>query len=315
MKRFFMCNLLVVLLTLFSGGDVIGFSGAFSTIPPHLHTIEYVPRKGFMRRHSTPVAIASEIEKPPIEIIDNVLYPESEYKERMKIGKKAQFENDADGEVSIMSFAANDPRLTLTYHEFPLQSMDKLVNLAAEEYESVNGVKPRTLVDLGSGCGRCVLYAALALDADDKYHQVWDEVHGIEISSLMHNYAVDTVVERGVDKGYLNVDVKDEDTNSKFTKIYFHCGAAEDLKKVLAKADVIFCYSTVFDDDGFSPDIGAMILSKEWSQMLADACKDGTAVVTTDRALNPIFGWDLKYVLEVDNPSLLQSTGYISIRK
>ena len=59
-------------------------------------------------------------------------------------------------------------------------------------------------------------------------------------------------------------------------------------------------------------DMKAMILDDEWSLMLADACKKGTGIVTTDRALNPKHGWSLKQVLDVDNPSLFGSTGYVS---
>ena len=61
--------------------------------------------------------------------------------------------------------------------------------------------------------------------------------------------------------------------------------------------------------------IGLDNLVEEWSELLADSCKFGTVVVTTDRALNPVNGWVLKNRLDVENPSLLGSTGYISIRQ
>lgn len=273
------------------------------------------------RMESAPQAITSQIEIPPTDIINNVLYPESKYNERMKIGRDAQFDSADGSDASILAIDANDPRLTFTYHEFPLRSMDELMDLAIQEFEAKKGFKPRIFVDLGSGCGRCVLYAALAGSGGNENHQTWDEVHGIEISSLMHDYAVDTVVQKGVDEGHLQryIAISEDDDDAAdlpiSTKIYFHCGAATDLKRVLSQADIIFCYSTVFDDEGFNADIGAMILSKEWSLMLADVCREGTAVVTTDRALNPAFGWKLKHTLEVDNPSLLQSTGYVSIKE
>ena len=78
------------------------------------------------------------------------------------------------------------------------------------------------------------------------------------------------------------------------------------------QADIVFSYSTVFETKGFDETIGAMILSDDWSKMLAESCKKGCIVVTTDRALDPQYGWDLKQTLDVDNPKLLGATGYIS---
>jgi hypothetical protein len=266
----------------------------------------------------TPQAITTEIDIPPSDAINNVLFPEVEYKERMKIGRDAQFKiNNESSDALNLAMDANDPRLSFTYHEFPLQSMDELLDLAILKFVALKGRKPRTIVDLGSGCGRCVLHAAMVGSGCDENHQTWDEVHGIEISPLMHSYAVQTIVHRGIEKGLLrkNIPISDDFTEPQFnTKIFFHCGAASEFKNIISEADIIFCYSTVFDDEGFNPDIGAMILSKEWSLMLADMCKEGTVVVTTDRALNPMYGWKLEHSLEVDNPSLLQSTGYISVK-
>jgi len=263
----------------------------------------------FSARTFIPVTqIAANSLKPgeSIHIIDNVLYPESEYKRRMAIGKDAQF-----GEESSIAAAveANDPRLFLTYHEFPLQSLDALLALATDTFETKNGRKPTVLVDLGSGCGRLVLYPALA-SAETNCNTSWKEVHGIEISSLMHDDAVNAV-KKGAERDMfsLSSDV------SKSIQIFLHQAPANEMIDVLSKADIIFCYSTVFDSKGFNVDIGAMILAKEWSQLLADSCKSGTVVITTDRALNPDDEWSLKHILEVENPSLLGSTGYISIRE
>ena len=259
---------------------------------------------------SIPVTtIAANSLKPgeSIHIIENVLYPESEYKRRMAIGKDAQF-----GEESSVTtvFEANDPRLSLTYHEFPLQSLDSLLTLAIETFETKNGREPTVLVDLGSGCGRLVLYPALA-SAESDCDVSWQEVHGIEISSLMHNDAVN-VVRNGAEQ---NIFSPPSDDDSNLIQIYLHQAPASEMKDILSQADIIFCYSTVFDSKGFNVDIGAMILAKEWSQLLADSCKSGAVVITTDRALNPDNEWSLKHILEVENPSLLGSTGYISIRE
>ena len=294
------------------------------------------------RRRTTTTTSAQTISYPKNEatdtaataadIINQVLYPPSEYKKRMNVGKDAQFgTSDKNQEGVALAIDANDPRLSLTYHEFPLESMDELLDLAIGLYEDRNhGCKPRVLVDLGSGCGRLVLYAALASMSehdngngnDNDIAPKWKQVHGIEIGSEMHEYAVD-IMSRGVDEGYLhnNLPVVDEEdassstTATTTTNISFHQGAASELTHILSQADIVFCYSTVFDAEGFNVDMGAMVLAKEWSQMLANVCREGAVVVTTDKALNPEHGWVLKHAVEVANPSLLGSTGYISFRQ
>lgn len=238
------------------------------------------------------------------DIINTILYPENEYKLRMKIGRDAQF---GEGQSSGTALEADDPRLALTYHEFPLESLDELLSLAITLYETTNGRKPLNLIDLGSGCGRLVLSAALKGQELNSQNQ-WDQVHGIEISDLMHDYAIE-MIGRGIESNILQTK-KDQFDSS--TEVYFHNLPAQEAKHILSKADIIFCYSTVFDTVGFNTDLGALVLVEEWSELLADSCKLGTVVVTTDRALNPVNGWVLKNRLDVENPSLLGSTGYIS---
>ena len=302
---------------LFYFSSIIGLSNAFS--PRHSSPIvrpichKMIGDQQQLLMSSTPTesllaaTVATDSLKPgeSIHIIDNVLYPKSDYKHRMDIGKDSQFGEES----SVAAVKANDPRLSLTYHEFPLQSLDMLLELAIDTFELKNGRKPNVLVDLGSGCGRLVLYPALA-SAESDCDILWKEVHGIEISSLMHDYAV-SILEKGSQQGIFSVPSND----SKDIQIYLHQGPASEMKDVLSQADIIFCYSTVFDSDGFDVDIGAMVLAKEWSQLLADVCKSGTVVITTDRALNPVHGWSLNHTLEVENPSLIGSTGYVSIRQ
>lgn len=242
------------------------------------------------------------LESEASDIIHNDLYPKSEYKLRMDVGKGDQFEDDATYLNEAISL--DDPRLSKTYHEFPLDSMDSLLNIASQEYNRINGCEPEILMDLGSGCGRLVLYAGLN-------NGLWREVHGIEIGPLLHNYAC-KMIDRGKEKGYFE---DHSDNCEEFTKILLHHGPAHENLHILKAADVIFCYATVFGTAGFDPDLGTLILSAEWSEMLANACKKGTIVITTDRALNPMHGWELLQKLDVDNPSLLGSTGYISIKR
>jgi hypothetical protein len=251
-------------------------------------------------------SVATTFSKPDAtSIIHNDLYPNTEYKLRMDVGKDSQFEDD----VTYMSEAIslNDPRLSKTYHEFPLDSMDSLLHIASQEYTRMNGDEPNVLIDLGSGCGRLVLYSALKIGS-------WKEVHGIEIGQQLHNYAC-KMIHRGIEKGYFEDDTESNKESNLITKIYLHHGPANEKIHVLKAADVIFCYATVFDTDGFDPDLGTLILNAEWSEMLAKACRKGTIVITTDRALNPMHGWELIQKLDVDNPSLLGSTGYISIKQ
>ena len=220
-------------------------------------------------------------------------------------------------------------RLAKTYHEFPLDSMDQLLNLAIEEYQlKNNGQKPETLIDLGSGFGRLVLHAAINHNHDDddddssssSLNHLWSQVHGIEISSELYEYALKTL-ERGIHMNCLESHDRDDGgattttTRGKTTQVYFHEGPANEFRTILASADIIFCYSTVFDSDGFNVDMKAMILDEEWSLMLANACEEGTVVVTTDRALNPLHGWQLKQSLDVDNPALFGSTGFVSVKE
>ena len=56
-----------------------------------------------------------------------------------------------------------------------------------------------------------------------------------------------------------------------------------------------------------------MILSSKWSSTLASTCPEGCVAITTDRALDPDYGWKLLDRMEVENPSVWGSVGYISM--
>ena len=57
----------------------------------------------------------------------------------------------------------DDPRLSYTYSEFPLDSFEYILQKANDHLS--NGRKSlEHLIDLGSGCGRLCFYAALTLD-------------------------------------------------------------------------------------------------------------------------------------------------------
>lgn len=77
----------------------------------------------------------------------------------------------------------------------------------------------------------------------------------------------------------------------------------------------VFAYSTAWETNGFSEQLGAMIIGQEWSGLLALSCPNGCVVVTTDRALDPHYGWHLVERLDVDNREVMGSTGYVQVLK
>lgn len=85
------------------------------------------------------------------------------------------------------------------------------------------------------------------------------------------------------------------------------------ISTVLATADMIFAYSTAFPAKRFCPDLGALLLDPVWTHSLSNACQDGCVAITTDRALDPAFGWELLERIDVENREVFGSTGYISI--
>ena len=62
---------------------------------------------------------------------------------------------------------SDDPRLARTYAEFPLESLDLLLDRACTylSQDTVNIDDPLTMVDIGSGLGRIVFYSALTRDS------------------------------------------------------------------------------------------------------------------------------------------------------
>jgi hypothetical protein len=233
------------------------------------------------------------------------LFPAKQFDDRMSAGR------DAQGLTGGVPIQANDPRLAFTYAEFPLESFDALIDSGLEVMEHQRQPSDLTrLVDLGSGCARLVLYAALS--------RGWD-VQGIEIGQELHEKAL-SVLQRGIDCGYFQKKKYQSDHTMSSTctaGATLLLGDAKMHPNALESADIIFAYSTAFPAaEKFSTDLGALLLRPEWSHMLASKCKEGCVAITTDRALDPQFGWDLVNRLDVENPEVLGSTGYIhTLRK
>ena len=265
--------------------------------------------------------------------LDTVLLPQKDYGERIGSGR------DAQG-VSNQAVNADDPRLTLTYGEFPTHSMDALLDCALERYSRNQNnndnpnQKPFHMIDLGSGCGRLVLYAALSRPS-------WT-VSGIEISDILHRQAQDAV-NRGIQHGLFQTSTVPAETDSTRSStsgvasgletqqqqqqqqhaspssdsssapLRLLLGPADAFPHVLSDADIIFAYSTVWATSGFSPELGAMVMDRYWSELLAQSCRKGCIVVTTDRALDPRDGWILLDRMDVDNREVFGSTGFIQV--
>ena len=268
------------------------------------------------------------------EIVTQFLCPPNE--ELYAAGLEA-FDEGGLGDGTIK---CDDPRTEYTFDQFPLESFDSLIDRALDHVEQSS--QHKTIVDLGSGCGRLVFYASLTRER-------WN-VHGVEIGTQLHALAVNSL-QRGVEKGWLiqssstnNNDLMEEEHLGDYSsKIQFHNANAilsqdpyyksttiqssqddeEDsytsrscIQSLLAKTSLIFAYSTVWETDPLQPfneELGAMILSPKWSKTLASTCHNGCVAVTTDRALNPDDGWILVDRMDVENPSVWGSTGYISV--
>ena len=285
-----------------------------------------------------------------MNLISNSFFPSSEYNYRMKIGHKATLNfNDNGDRKNNGIYTNNDERLTMTYAEFPITSFQILIEKAQDWMLKETSIDKKqinesmNMIDLGSGCGKLIMYASLIWndnnpkdfitdqsfsyetfqisDDDQKNNNIlsWN-VHGIEISEELHKYAVQ-MLQRGEKNNIFEKSTNDHlEKDTSKAKIYLHNGPAATYPELFQNANIIFSYSSVLkcleDESGnsvFLPDIGGLILAPEWSQMLSKYCQKGCIVVTTDRALNPMDGWRLLERLDVENPDLFGSTAFIQI--
>jgi hypothetical protein len=210
-------------------------------------------------------------------------------------------------------------------------------NMQSSNKGNVNTIKydkhKKKLIDLGSGTGRLVMYGALAQAAestsdfkgnhDDDDSVLWD-IHGIEIAQELHAVGVQ-LLDRAVAEGFMHpaapvssstdniIGASHNMKHQPQPKVCLHQGSAElcASKGVFDDADIVFCYSTVLPSSGFSVECEAMLIGREWSELLARACPEGCIAVMTDRILDPAYGWVLLERMEVENPELLGSMGYI----
>ncbi len=235
--------------------------------------------------------------------------PSMGYGDRIVFGRQAA-EKEYGKSETLGVMMSDDPRLARTYAEFPLESLDLLLDRACAylSQETLNSDDPLTMVDIGSGLGRIVFYSALTRDSKKAS---W-EIRGIEISQSLHNKALE-LAQTAID---MNIFGDSEPNISCGNSVSFHCGSATDEsgKRLLEDAQLVFAYSTAFKAKEFDPDVGALILdTEEWSLPLSEACPNGCVVVTTDRALNPDLGWKMVERIDVPNPEVLGTTGFIHV--
>ena len=245
-------------------------------------------------------------------ILEEQFFPKQQYNERIGLGRDAIF-----GKASVGALSPDDPRLTMTYAEFPLSSLDELIDLAITYLPTTDiTTHPRkrrtTIIDIGSGCGRIVFYLGLTRGEDDG---LWT-IHGIEISKLLHDVAMD-YIDEGVNAMNLFSPPTNSSTlaerNDDWNTIDLHYGPADRFPNLLGQADIIFAYSTAFPAPSFSSELGALVLNPEWSELLSRCCKPGCVAVTTDRCLDPSYDWQLKDRLDVENAEVVGSTGFIHV--
>lgn len=237
-------------------------------------------------------------------IVDTHLLPQTQYGERTRLGGEI-FREKYKGRA----VRADDPLTCFTYGEFPLNSLDTLLDIASDhvveskkEEEDGDTEPALRFLDLGSGCGRLCLYLALSRES-------W-EVQGIEYIDTLHEEAR-RAGEVAVNKGWIVEDNPASPPVRTSTTLQLHHGLAEDFPSVLEQADIIFMYSTAMKSGPFMPAIQGLLLSRDWNELLTRHCRHGCVVVTTDRALDPEQGWVQLDRIDVPNPELYGSTGFI----
>jgi hypothetical protein len=178
--------------------------------------------------------------------------------------------------------------------------LDALLDYA----EQITNRRPRRIVDVGSGCGRLVFYLALSRSGCD--------VAGIEISETLHSEACH-VADKAIGTGLIRHFYRNNDDQQATSAISSNLGPASDFPKLMNEADLIFCYSTAFPGSGFCQSSAAPLLAAEWSKLFSRHCRPGCVCITTDKALDPLLGWQMIGRLEVPNPEVVSSTGFVMI--
>jgi Putative methyltransferase len=268
-----------------------------------------------------------------VHMMDTLVLPLSDKGTRIQLSSTLCHDNTTTNHRLENVLTSTDPLLYDTYGEFPLSSLDILLDRAVELRDSIGSVlstddpsgrhRKLKVVDLGSGCGRLALYMALT-------RPDW-HVIGIEQSSSLHQEAV-SAVQRTIQLGpwtetqphsLESMDLHNSMPQSQ-SELTLILGGASKWMHLIHSADIIFCYSTAFESGCFSESISALLLSNEWHDIITPLPTangmahennpgDGAPLwcITTDKALDPKRGWMVVDRIDVCNPEVFESTGFI----
>ena len=265
-----------------------------------------------------------------VQLMDTYVLPISEKGYRMNLNNNDIIDNSS---IDIDSS---------TYGEFSLTSLDVILDRIAQEFfipgteDSIetNATRKRPLkgsfkiIDIGSGCGRLVLYMAITQKRLEQYYCDTVVLTGIEQSKALHDESI-RATERLLQYNnsvneHFNVEQEHNNVECTKSEIRLYCGSANEFLNEIHTADIIICYSTAFSSGEFLPSISALLLSPEWNTILtpplppqqqhpAVALKKSTLYcVTMEKALDPNRGWIMVDRINVPNPEIgVESIAFI----
>jgi Histone methylation protein DOT1 len=183
---------------------------------------------------------------------------------------------------------------TLTYGEFDIGFLSELL----DEYDAGHGT---AFIDLGSGVGRCTLAAALLKPS-------WRLCRGIELlpkltefAALVHGDIVNDIVD-----GSSSSNSSSSSSSSRaMAACDFVTGDVMAADLSLEQFNLCFAYSTMW------PAEGAGLFMQSLSRNLARTLRASAVVITTDKRLCVIDGFELIAVHEGPNRETGGSTAYV----
>ena len=110
------------------------------------------------------------------------------------------------------------------------------------------------------------MYLAMTVASRNRNNNDCWNIHGIEISNLLHEQAID-YLKKAVEQNLFSFSSSDSDES---TSLSLHLGAAEEFSNIFGQVDIVFAYSTAFSAKSFSPEIGTLLLDPEWSGLLSE---------------------------------------------
>ena len=264
-----------------------------------------------------------------MNLIDTIVLPTTEKGYRMNLNSQ---DIVSDDRIDVDSS---------TYGEFSLTSLDIILDRITQEIINVNDAmdsntdtgaakgqnKPLKIIDIGSGCGRLVLY--MAITQQQRLRQYCDQivVMGIEQSNALHDESIRaterllqqfTIINNSKNGNNSTTQMQQEQAEGLHctnTEIRLYCGSAQDFMNEIHTADIIICYSTAFSSGHFLPSISALLLSEEWNTILTPPTVVSSTdpltlsskmlyCVTMDKALDPSRGWIMMDRITVPNPEI-----------